>query len=186
MALSCRHADHAHPVISSRLQRPCCPLQPCRPSSPSILARWAAFAPFATAHGCRAAPLSSRPTPTPQRRADGFATAAESPQSSGSSRSSSGEPQLAADAISAGLKAYQSGDHGGALDMFQRALTLPGTGLKRYRQACKEYMAESSPDIRSRSGDPDELTAWRMTILCSIFEHGIIWDLQGQAAGGQR
>lgn len=132
MALSCRHSEHAPPVTSSRLQRLCCPLQPCRPSSPSTLARWAgaAFTPFA---GCRAAPLSSRTAPTPQRRANGFTTSAESPQSSGSGRSGGGEPQLSADAISAGLKAYQSGDHESALELFQQALTLPGTGLKRYR-----------------------------------------------------
>lgn len=78
--------------------------------------------------------ISASPAHSPRQRASGFATAAESPQSTSSSgRSSGSEPQLAADAISAGLKAYQSGDHEGALDLFQQALTLPGTGHKRYR-----------------------------------------------------
>lgn len=133
MAASCKQADAAHPVAARKVQRPCCLLQPCRPSSPRNLARWAAFAPFATAHGCRAAPITSRRPPSPSQRADGFAAAAESPSSGSSGRNSGSEPQLAADAISAGLKAYQSGDHEGALDLFQQALKLPGTGLKRYR-----------------------------------------------------
>lgn len=63
--------------------------------------------------------------------------AAESP-SSGSSGGK--EPQLAADAIAAGLKAYQSGDHEDALDLFQRAINLPGTGLKRYRWALQTFV----------------------------------------------
>ena len=131
MLVSCQHLHHA-PVSSSRSQRLCCPLHPGRQSQLTTAVRWAAFAPFASVR--TAASISSSPAQAPWQRAGRFVTAAESPQSTSSSGKSSGsEPSLAADAISAGLQAYQGGDHEGALDMFQQALSLPGTGFKRYR-----------------------------------------------------
>ena len=41
--------------------------------------------------------------------------------------------ETARGAIDAGLTLFEAGDAAGALGEFQRALTLPGTGLKRYR-----------------------------------------------------
>lgn len=41
--------------------------------------------------------------------------------------------ETARGAIDAGLAAFEAGDAGAALAEFQRALTLPGSGIKRYR-----------------------------------------------------
>lgn len=132
---SLQHTNPSTPtsVTSAQVQRPSCPLRPCRPSSPSALARWAAFAPLAATGSCRAAPFTSGNVQAPQRRARCFTAASEGV--SGGSSDGGSDPKLAADAIAAGLQAYQSGDHDVALDLFQRALSLPGTGLKRYRWA---------------------------------------------------
>ena len=43
------------------------------------------------------------------------------------------EPEDARGAIAVGLKLYNAGQHSAALDMFVKALELPGTGLKRFR-----------------------------------------------------
>lgn len=43
------------------------------------------------------------------------------------------EPEDARGAIAVGLKLYNAGQHSAALDIFVKALELPGTGLKRYR-----------------------------------------------------
>ena len=48
------------------------------------------------------------------------------------------EPEDARGAISMGLKLHDGGRYEEALQMFQRAVELPGTGLKRYRQGQKE------------------------------------------------
>lgn len=58
---------------------------------------------------------------------------AASDQSSDTTAPAADEPQLAGAAIEAGLRAYSGGDTQGALQLFQRSLQLPGTGLKRYR-----------------------------------------------------
>lgn len=43
------------------------------------------------------------------------------------------EPLLAGAAIEQGLQVYKDGDTERALQLFQRSLTLPGTGMKRFR-----------------------------------------------------
>ena len=43
------------------------------------------------------------------------------------------EPEDARGAIALGLKLYNAGKHQAALDLFAKALELPGTGLKRFR-----------------------------------------------------
>ena len=43
------------------------------------------------------------------------------------------EPEDARGAIAVGLKLYNAGQHSAALDIFVKALELPGTGLKRFR-----------------------------------------------------
>lgn len=43
------------------------------------------------------------------------------------------EPETAREAIDLGLEVCKTGDWTGALALFRRALDLPGTGLKRYR-----------------------------------------------------
>ena len=43
------------------------------------------------------------------------------------------EPEDARGAIAVGLKLYNAGKHQEALDVFVKALELPGTGIKRFR-----------------------------------------------------
>ena len=45
------------------------------------------------------------------------------------------EPEKAAGAIALGLKAYQNEDYSEAIQLFKKALDLPGTGIKQYRSA---------------------------------------------------
>jgi hypothetical protein len=42
-------------------------------------------------------------------------------------------PDTARSAIDAGIARLDGGDASGALDLFTRALTLPGRGIKRFR-----------------------------------------------------
>ena len=96
------------------------------PPATAQLLRTAGCAPLA-AYGSLVASDSGRTSSPPRQR--NVQTLAES----GSGGSKSEGPQLAADAISAGLKQYHAGDPEAALDLFQKALELPGTGLKRFR-----------------------------------------------------
>lgn len=43
------------------------------------------------------------------------------------------DPEDARGAIAIGLKSFEAGDYQGALQLFDKALALPGTGIKRFR-----------------------------------------------------
>ena len=45
------------------------------------------------------------------------------------------EPEDARTAIAQGLRLHEAGQYNDALGMFQKALELPGTGIKRFRHA---------------------------------------------------
>lgn len=47
------------------------------------------------------------------------------------------EPEDARSAIALGLRLHEAGQYNEALGVFQKALELPGTGIKRYRQALR-------------------------------------------------
>ncbi len=56
------------------------------------------------------------------------------------------EPEDARGAIALGLKLYNAEKHQAALDLFAKALELPGTGLKRFRCdfLCRTFLQASS------------------------------------------
>lgn len=83
----------------------------------------------------RLAPASSSSSNTQARRSAAPAAAAAANRRRRSLAVSAQQQQAtdARDAIDAGIDLMQAGDARAALAEFGRALTLPGTGLKRYR-----------------------------------------------------
>ena len=52
------------------------------------------------------------------------------------------EPDDARTAIALGLRLHKAGQYNDALGMFQKALELPGTGIKRFRRALPRQAAQ--------------------------------------------
>mmetsp|Transcript_13311 Transcript_13311/g.40284 ORF Transcript_13311/g.40284 Transcript_13311/m.40284 type:complete len:161 (+) Transcript_13311:139-621(+) len=88
---------------------------------------------------CRpvAATAHNLPSATPhqhQARRDVIVRNSGSERSSDTTaRDEDDEPQLAGAAIESGLQKFRAGEIEGALQLFQRSLSLPGTGTKRFR-----------------------------------------------------
>jgi hypothetical protein len=53
------------------------------------------------------------------------------------------EPEDARGAISVGLSLYEEGKYAEALEVFEKGLDLPGTGMKRFRYLAPNAMSRS-------------------------------------------
>lgn len=135
------------------------PLRPFNQQLNHAIAQAGAAATF----GCRSRPaLSGSEVPCqPSSRK-------RTRRASGSDRSSSttaedDEPLLAGEAIEQGLQVFNEGDTVRALQLFQRSLTLPGTGMKRFRDKPREISDEekqaalyNTACCLGRMGEPEE------------------------------
>ncbi|KAL3138637.1 hypothetical protein ABBQ32_006398 [Trebouxia sp. C0010 RCD-2024] len=77
--------------------------------------------------------------------------------------SASSQPEKAAGAIALGLKAYEKADYNEAIGMFKDALTLPGSGIKQYRD---------KPAVAS---DGEKISAY-YNIACCLSQTGNTHD----------
>lgn len=87
----------------------------------------------------------------------------KSPRRAQCSARADAEPELSAGAIAMGLKAYEKEDYNEAIGLFKQALTLPGTGIKQYRD---------KPAIAS---DGEKISAY-YNIACCLSRTGNIHD----------
>lgn len=122
-------------------------------------------APF-TAHVQTNRSLSAGPYRLSQTTFTSHAAVSGQSRASGRGRcsaSASSEPELSAGAIALGLKAYEKENYNEAIGLFKQALTLPGSGLKQYRD---------KPAIAS---DGEKISAY-YNIACCLSRTGNIHD----------
>ena len=69
------------------------------------------------------------------------------------------EPEDARGAIAVGLKLFNSGQYQEALDIFEKALKLPGTGVKRFRSVHARLHRQDIAEAALRPGPSESGTA---------------------------